>query len=104
MRETLLTGAVVLILVISGLVSGSWTNRWEKSQALEEAVASLQHMPRQLGDWRGEERETDDRQFARAGVDGYKAMTYVDPFDRSSVSTLLLVGRPGPVSVHTPDV
>jgi hypothetical protein len=103
-REILSTAAVVVVVVISGLVHGSWTNRWEKSQALAEAVASLQHMPRRLGDWRGEELEMDARQFQRAGVDGYKAMGYVDPFDGSTITTLLLVGRPGPVSVHTPGV
>ena len=39
---------------MGGLVHGSWTNRWHKTQALEEAVAGLQHVPTRLGDWRGE--------------------------------------------------
>jgi hypothetical protein len=103
-REILLTAGAVVILVLTGLVHGAWTNRWEKSQALEEAVASLQKVPHQLGDWRGEEMEMDAQQFERGGVDGHKAMSYFDPFDHSIITTLLLVGRPGPVSVHTPDV
>jgi hypothetical protein len=104
MRETFLAGGAVLVLVISGLVHGSWTNRWEQSQALEEAVRSLQRMPARLGDWQGEDLDLEARQFAHSGIDGYKAMGYVDPFDHSRISTLLVVGRAGPVSVHTPDV
>ena len=39
MRDILLIGAAVALLVVGGLVHGSWTNRWHKPQALEEAVA-----------------------------------------------------------------
>jgi hypothetical protein len=104
MREILLTIGALAALVAASLVHGAWTNRWRKSAALEEAVAGLERMPSRLGGWRGEDLEMDPRQFARGGVDGWKAMRYTDSFDASSITTLLLVGRPGPVSVHTPDV
>jgi hypothetical protein len=61
-------------------------------------------VPETLVDWRGEDLEMDPRQLERGGVDGWRARRYVDSFDETAVSVLLLCGRPGPVSVHTPDV
>ena len=46
-------GAGVLILVGTGVVHGLWTERWHKSRELEDAVARIDFLPDQVGDWKG---------------------------------------------------
>jgi hypothetical protein len=104
MRVILLTVVAVAAVIAVGLVQGSWTDRWGNSAALEEAAARLDRVPWQVGDWQGKELEMDARQMARSGVARYLARRYQNRFDHTSISILLLCGRAGPVSVHTPDV
>jgi len=101
-----LPGATALILVIAaGLVNGHWTRRWSTSHAVESAVARLGRVPMSLGDWRGRSLAKIGReQLAMAEIDGYVARRYEDRRGEAAVTILLVCGRPGPISVHTPDV
>src|SRR5437762_3200546 len=103
-RSTILTVAALALVASGGLVHGYWTGRWGKSQAIEQAVGRLDHVPVAVGDWTGEEIELDRRDMERTGAASWLARRYQNRLTAGSASVFLVCGRSGPVSVHTPDV
>ena len=98
----LLMGAVVV--GVAGVVHGIQTDRWRPSAQLEHALARLDYVPKASGDWRGEDAPYEADDMARAGIKGCVYREYRNPRTREAVSVLLVCGRGGPISVHTPDV
>jgi Protein of unknown function (DUF3485) len=92
------------LLVGSGLVHGRLTDRWGTSTAMAQAVARLDRVPRSFGDWEGQDVAMDRRQIERAQIQGHLSRKYRNARDGREISVLLVCGRPGPISVHTPDV
>jgi hypothetical protein len=86
-----------------GLVHGYWTDRWYPPDDVRQAAGRLEKLPLVLGDWDGHAVETKP-----GSVDpllaGHMQRRYVNRVTGESVSIALVVGRPGPVSIHTPDV
>jgi hypothetical protein len=60
-------------------------------------------MPVTVGDWDGRAGELDERQKKVAELSGDSVCEYVNRRTGGVVSTLLVCGRPGPVSVHAPE-
>jgi len=96
--------AAIVLLVSSGFVHGYWTGRWGDPGALEAGGAALERVPESFGDWQGKSLEIDRRQLTQAEIDGYISRRYENQRDGRVVTVLLVCGRPGPISVHTPDV
>jgi hypothetical protein len=97
--------AIALTLVIAaGLVHGRWTQRWSPSRAVEDAVVRLEGVPMILGDWQGRPLQLDREELAVAGIAGSVARRYENHRVNAAVSVLLVCGRPGSISVHTPDI
>jgi membrane protein implicated in regulation of membrane protease activity len=93
-----------LIVVLAGIVHGRYTNRWEQSNSLNEAIANLEQVPVVIGDWSGKDVVHEPEDLQRAGIRGSVWRTYKHQQTGSEVSILLVCGRGGPLSVHTPDV
>ena len=93
-----------LVLVVSGVVHGLWTDRWGASAAVEAATARLANVPLHIGDWQGAAQELDPRQLTVAEVTGHLGRRYVHKGNGHEVSLVLLCGRAGPLSVHQPDI
>ena len=51
-----------------------------------------------------EAQEMDAKQFVIADIAGYLMRRYHNPRTDTTLSVLIVCGRPGPVSVHTPDI
>ncbi len=92
----------VAVVVAAGLVHGFWTDRWGIGEAVAEAAANLDRVPRSVGDWQAEPLDGD--QGSVPGVAGQLDLRYVNRKTGDSVSIALVCGRPGPVCIHTPDV
>ena len=90
--------------IAAGAAYGTWTDRWGRSADREVAVERLATIPRELGGWVGTDVEISGAEVHRAGIDGYVLRTYQHPKTAQRVTLLVVCGRPGPVSVHTPDV
>ncbi len=97
-----LTGFAVVLL--SGLVHGLWTGRWETLPALEAAVARVEGVPHKVGDWEGRDLPTDPEAYAQAGALGYWMRTYTHRRTGEAVTVLLMCGPWGKMSVHTPEM
>ena len=95
---------VIAVVVASGIAHGLWSGRWNVSDAPERAAQRLARIPMVVGDWDGRIGELDSRQMSVAELSGARVCEYVNRKGGSVVSTLLVCGRPGPVSVHTPDI
>jgi Protein of unknown function (DUF3485) len=91
-------------VVVAGGVHGVQTDRWHSSAQLEQAIARLDHVPLACGDWRGEELPYEADDMARAGIKRCVFRRYRNQRTREVVSLLLVCGRGGPISVHTPDI
>lgn len=87
-----------------GYFEGRWTDRWQPSRGLEQAVARLGELPLNVGEWDGEASTLDDRQIAKGEIQGYVLRRYTHRLTGRTLSILLVCGRPGPMSLHTPEV
>jgi hypothetical protein len=97
------TSIVFSIVVLSGVIDGLWTDRWLVAKEMHTAVDRLAAIPMALGDWDGCARELDSRTLALGEISGYARRQYVNRRTGSTLSLLIVCGRPGPVSVHLPD-
>jgi hypothetical protein len=101
MRMFSVATAVVLVIA-GGAVHGLWTDRWNWSDEPGASAAKLDRVALSLDDWRGEDLV--NNYGKPAGVAGMLSRRYVNTRDGQPVTILLVCGRPGPVSIHTPDV
>lgn len=91
-------------ILISGFSHALLTNRWGASEELRLASERLGRVPTTVGDWVGEAEEMDPAEFAMADIEAYRKLRFVNKVTRAEVQFLLVCGRPGPVSVHTPNI
>ncbi|MCI0642801.1 MAG: EpsI family protein [Gemmataceae bacterium] len=94
----------LVLLAASGLVHGRWTERWRQSEPLQDALARVSRAPLQVGAWKGKEQASKEEEFAQAGAQAYWMRTYTNPRLRTTVLAILMCGRAGRMSVHTPEV
>lgn len=104
MVKTLPVWLALMLVVATGVADGLWSNRWSASKELQAAAARLTDFPSTIGDWEGHSQDVDARQLELGEIAGYANYRYVNRRNGNSVSVLVVCGRPGPVSVHTPDV
>jgi Protein of unknown function (DUF3485) len=103
MARIVLISIAVIAVLLDGYVYGLWTDRWGNAQAVEDAVARLELVPMTIGDWQARPLELPEKHAKQAGFAGYWLRRY-EHRDGAAVNVLLACGRPGPLSVHTPDI
>lgn len=102
MKRWIATLTTCVLLLACGLVHGVWTERWVKGAAPEEAARRMEQLPLELGEWQGTASKVKPQQ-AGDGVAGALQRHYVHRNGRTSITIFLVCGRPGPVSIHTPE-
>ena len=95
-----LSAAAFVIVLLSGIVHGLWTDRWVSAES-DAFIVGLEHIPMTIGPWEGKDIAMDPNQSDRFLGSSRR---YVNRFDGSSVAVFLLGGPSGPVSVHTPEL
>jgi hypothetical protein len=103
MLQQLSVVVALVVLLLSRWVEGRWTDHGAEA-ALHQAVADLGRLPLSIGPWQGQDQELDPSDIARARLAGSLWRRYHHAATGQVVSVVLVCGRPGPVSVHTPDV
>jgi hypothetical protein len=93
-----------ILVVASGIVHGIRTERWTQSKSVDDAVRRIDNIPMEFGDWKGEKQVLDASDLARAGIKGHLFGHFRNKRTGAAISVLLVCGRSGPISVHTPDV
>src|SRR5262245_61286256 len=92
------------VVLFSGVTHGLRTGRWKVSDDLRQAVVRLQDVPTQVGDWEAQEEEMAEPERQMAEIDGYRKLSFVNRVTRAQVQFLIVCGKPGPISVHTPNI
>lgn len=104
MKQILPTLIAALILMTFGLAEGIWTNRWTRSFAIDEAAARFATVPANVGEWESRSEEMDPRQVVKAELSGWMIRHYKHRTKGTTLTVVLVCGRAGPISLHTPDV
>lgn len=103
MARLLPLGTGLVILAAASLVHGMWTQRWRPAHALQAAAARLEHVPVRVGDWLGRDVPMDPEVMERSGLTACWTRRYVREQSGQGVTVVLMCGRAGPTSVHTPE-
>jgi hypothetical protein len=106
-RVHLLVAAALVLLVGAAVVHGVWTDRWGDTGDLEAALKRMDDVPLIAGPWHGKELALDPEQAEQAervGIARTIRSHYVRTPENDAVSVILMGGRFGPLSVHTPDI
>src|SRR5262249_2268560 len=103
MRQLAIAFALVLI-VLSGIGQGFLSGRWRSQAVVSDRLQRLAGLPSTIGDWQGRDLEMDAGERDLARIDGYVMRDYLNRRTGDRLSLLIVCGRPGPISVHTPDV
>ena len=106
-RSYILLGVVFafILTILSGILQGRMRNRWGPSPDTLRAAKLLDEIPTKFGDWqlRSTEKlgETSEKMLE---CTGYFVRNYQNQATGELVSATLLLGPPGPISVHTPEI
>jgi uncharacterized protein DUF3485 len=105
-KRSLPIALAAVLLLAEGYVYGLWTNRWQSNDdVLRSACARLEQVPMIIGDWHGSPLvEISAQEKQQAGFAGYIRRSYKNVRNGAAMSILVACGRPGPISVHTPDI
>jgi hypothetical protein len=99
-----LTGFAIALILGAGYVHGTVTQRWQPSEHLSVAASRLKTLPTTVGDWDSKDIEMNKKHLQVAEVEGYVSRQYYNKKTGERLSFLLICGKPGPISVHSPDV
>jgi hypothetical protein len=100
--------SIVLALALTlacGVLYGRLSNRWGPSADVRAAAAKLESIPGRFGDWKLKSRE----ELGQSAVEmlqcvGHVSRVYVHQLTGETVRMVVLLGPPGPIAVHTPEV
>jgi hypothetical protein len=96
---------VAALTVLAGVLQGRMSNRWGPSPDMLSAANKLKQIPQQFGDWRLKSTaDLDKNSLEQLDPAGYLVRAYENQATGEVVSVTVLLGRPGPISVHTPEI
>ena len=105
MKRVLIPVLVAVAFGGAAAAHGRLTGRWLPLPPVGTFVEKLPAVPLAAGDWAGEDVPLPDGDsLGRAGIAGYLHRRYQNRVTGDVVTVLIVCGRPGPISVHTPDV
>jgi len=96
--------AFISLVLVAGVYQGMENERWHSSSNVADAARRLENVPRLLGDWKGQEQPLNIGDLTHLGIRGHMSARYRNSTTGDVVTVLIVCGRPGPISVHTPDV
>jgi hypothetical protein len=96
--------ACALALILSGIAHGLFTDRWKTVAEIGDIQPRLDRLPAELGTWTSVDIPMAEEQLDRAAIRAYLSREYRDAHSGEAVRVLVVAGRPGPISVHTPDI
>lgn len=112
MRRFLPVLTIVLVAgltLASGLIQGRMSNRWGPSPDMLAVAERLEttpaDIPAEVGIWRLiKPDKMEEGTVKMLQCAGYVLRTYEHDVTRERVNMFIIVGPPGPISVHTPEV
>ena len=93
----------VALLAIAGVSERLLLANRQDSDALRVAVDQLAQLPSQIGPWMASEFPLDELTVRVIGCADYRNLRFVHHETGRTVSAAIMVGLPGPMSVHMPE-
>ncbi len=87
-----------------GLAEGIWSNRWQTSNDLNQAVDRMKDVPLHFGEWQGSDQSMNEDELRQFDMAACLVRTYTNRSTYETIRIVLICGTPGPTAVHTPDV
>lgn len=104
-RRWLALALAVLITLTGGVLYGSYSQRWSARAELTAAATRLERFPREIGSWKAvEDVLFDESALQMLECAGYVNRRYVNQDSGHSIQLAVIVGPPGPIAVHTPEI
>ena len=83
------------ILAGGGLAHGLLAERTQSSPILADAAARVSQVPLEIGDWHGQNIDTDSEPFAQTGALSHWTRSYVHSGRQTALLVILMCGRSG---------
>jgi len=98
--------AVILMTALPAFLQGRFVNRWDEPPNLNLAGRQLHQFPRQVGLWQSaaDSRSLSDALCRELGLEAHFHRQYIHDETGDRLHVLLMVGRPGRLVRHPPDV
>jgi hypothetical protein len=97
----------LVLIVLTSIQQGYWTQRWEDntSEELAALAKAYAQIPLTVGDWEGEKskEQGNQRELQAAGAVGHLSANYTNPKTGQVVSVYMICGASRDVSIHTPE-
>ncbi len=98
-------GVLVGITLLSGYVHGRLSNRWGPPADMLAAAKRFEKLPKQFGQWRmNSSSKMTEHVVTMLECAGYINGSFINDHTGEQVNAFIILGPPGPVSVHTPEV
>ena len=95
----------ILLTCSTGYIYGRLSQRWGTPVDLLAAADQLRTLPKSIGDWQMlEELPIAENVLQALECPGYANRRYVNQKTGDTVSIAIMIGPPGPIAVHTPEV
>jgi len=96
---------LIAITVVAAIVQGRATNRWGASDTVTNAATIFTRLPKTFGDWDLlEPQELPKQVRGLLQTEHYSQGVYEHRSTGQRAILTLLLGPPGPMSVHTPEI
>jgi hypothetical protein len=101
MGRWLPAGLAALAVTATAIIHGIWVGRWDQASAAGTTTEVLERIPMRLGDWEGQPLELSSREAKQYSGVFYRR--YIHTQTGVAVAVVIVAGRAGPVSIHSPD-
>jgi hypothetical protein len=96
--------SAVVIVLLTGFVHGTWTQRWSPSADVDAAVARLNVIPARVEGWKaGDAEPIAPDELRAAGVQGCWSRTFTSETNGETVVVVVLCGSTGQMCLHRPE-
>jgi hypothetical protein len=104
-RNTVALAAALGLTLAGGALAGVLAGRWGPAANLVAAGAGLAEIPAEFGDWRLDaELPLEEGEIEMLRCTGHVSRRYLNRSTGQMVEVFVLVGPPGRISVHTPEI
>jgi hypothetical protein len=103
--QSLSLALLIAITVVAAIVQGRATNRWGASDSVANAATIFTRLPKTFGDWNLLETQELPREVCGLlQTEHYSHAVYEHRTTGQHATLTLLLGPPGPMSVHVPEI
>ena len=104
-RRWIALAVAVLITLTGGILYGNYSQRWNSSAEMRSAAIHLGSFPREVGSWKAvEDSPIEESALQMLECEGHLNRRYVNGETGKSLQLAIMLGPPGPIAVHTPEI